>query len=913
MSSRKEYTISKNIGLYDPNGLYNNPLTNQPYQNLYASEITKDTKEPKTYSKLAEIWTDKIVYHNKDQIIESISNNQITLVKAGTGVGKTILVPRIALHAFDYKEKVICTIPKKLPTRNQATFIAECMDVKVGEHVGYLYQGDNTTNKNGVETKLTFTTPGSLISSIVGSDPLLSNYKCIIIDEAHERSVEIDLLLLLIKKACKKRKDLKVIIMSATIDLDKFRNYFPKPTFNFGEIDAGSETSYKINPIWIQRPRDWKVAAIDIIMRLLKKTVKGDIMVFIKAKGDGVQLCDSLNREMSNFRKQFIKKSKSHTKSKSHKKTQLHPNKSHSKSHSQSKKTKKTQKNSKKNSHNNKIIPPEYEINPYCIILDGKTSKKEATLATSENAYKALKDSNGYPYSRKIVITTNVAESSITVDGIVYVIDSGLEYTASYEPSMRVRRLLESDIAQSAVKQRKGRAGRTQMGYCFHLYGENEFKQFEEYPIPSIEKKDITMTILDLLRMADINTVKKLRLFLDEFISPPHEKFISNGLNTLYALGAITEINGNGTLTPMGLALSKFRSLEPNSARSLIASHFYGCSRSVCDIIALSIVADGRIDSIFIKHRPDKKKTKEWNNKEFAKYKNKIKSYEHPNGDYMSLLKVYKMYLSIHSLLKSKEDKSKEDNAKENAKENTSIHEEVILKLMDDDEDAEDDIKSSPSLNKWCREHYVNATKFSKVRKLSSELYRTLQSTLRPYQARKPYRELSKADKHRVSIIEVNEVLDSLDTTDIQHVDDKVDDKVDNTVIETEIREQEGGFIRQINKEEELQKLEPNVKRFIKEDENIMMSLGIGNFINLAKLKKGYKDVYESCFAEKKKLAKITDESFIKGTPQIIMYHELFMSNENSKFLKLNMVNKLPTNVWEKIKKDYGKFIKYCL
>ena len=92
-----------------------------------------------------------------------------------------------------------------------------------------------------------------------------------------------------------------------------------------------------------------------------------------------------------------------------------------------------------------------------------------------------------------------------------------------------------------------------------------------------------------------------------------------------------------------------------------------------------------------------------------------------------------------------------------------------------------------------------------------------------------------------------------------------------------------------------------------------MMALAIGNFVNIAKLKKGSRDIYESCFAEKKKLAKINDKSFITDNPAIIMYHELFMSNINTKFLKLNMVNKLPNNVWEKIKKDYGDFIKYCL
>ena len=876
-------SFSKTIGLYDPNGLYSNPLTNQPYQNLYADEVLSD-KSPKTYINLAKIWSNKIVYHNKDAIIESIANNQITLATAGTGVGKTILVPRMALHAFDYKEKVICTIPKKLPTRENAQFIAQCMDVNLGEQVGYLYQGDNNTNKNGVETKLTFITTGSLISIMVGSDPLLSTYKCVIIDEAHERSVETDLLLLLLKKACMKRRDLKIVIMSATIDLDKFRNYFPKSAYKFGEIDAGSETSYKVSEKWIDRPKDWKIDAIDITMRILKKTSIGDIMIFVKAKGDAVQLCTGIEKAMNDFRKTFKTKSRTHKKSQSTHKSSTH-----------------------KSSTRRQIIPPEYEINPYCAILDGKTPKKDADLATNEHLYKSLRDSKGYPYTRKIVITTNVAESSITVNGIVFIIDAGLEYTASYDPSLRVRKLLESNIAQSAVKQRKGRAGRTQPGYCFHLYNEREYDQFEHYPIPAIEKQDITTNILDLLRMKDANTIKKMRDFLDQFISPPHEKFIINALNTLYALGAITHINnsnsnGEGKITPMGLALCKFRALSPNFARSIIASHFYGCSRSVCDIIALATVADGRLDSIFIKYREDKKKPQEQNKKEFSKHKNIMKSYEHEYGDYMSILNAYRMYMKYAIGMKEKQTDTSLDHPTDTSPDTPSHYPTV----HDDDDETGEDVKSPPSVNKWCKEHYINARKMTLVRKLSGDLYRTLQTTLKPYQANRPFKELSKADKHRLSIVEVNEVLDSLDTSD-------TDINNNSPSINAEMSVQSGGFIRQINKEEELEKLEPNVKRFPKEEDNIMMVLGIGNFVNLAKLKKGFNDVYESCFAEKKQMAKINMDSFIKGNPPIIMYHELFMSNVNTKFLKLNMVNKIPNNVWEKLKQDYGKFIKYCL
>ena len=200
----------------------------------------------------------------------------------------------------------------------------------------------------------------------------------------------------------------------------------------------------------------------------------------------------------------------------------------------------------------------------------------------------------------------------------------------------------------------------------------------------------------------------------------------------------------------------------------------------------------------------------------------------------------------------------------------------------------------------------------SQVKKLSGDLYRTLQTTLRPYQAQKPYKMLSKADKQRLSIIEINEVLDTVDlSTEIPQSHRSYQSTQEQLSLD-EIASQSGGFIRQINKEEELEKLEPNVKRFDKEEDNIMMALAIGNFINLAKIKKGSNDIYESCFAEKKKFAKINDNTFLSGNPNIIMYHELFMSNVNTKFLKLNMVNKLPNNVWEKIKIDYGKFVKYC-
>jgi pre-mRNA-splicing factor ATP-dependent RNA helicase DHX15/PRP43 len=873
---------TKNIGLYDPLGINNNPLTNEPYKNIHQDEILTYRGEsmPRTYANLSKIWTNLMVYNNKDIIIDTIKKHQIILATAGTGVGKTILIPRMALHTFDYKEKIICTVPKRLPTYDNASFVAECLDVKLGEHVGYYYQGANETNRNGIDSKLIFTTTGSLISRMTGNDPLLSDYKCVIIDEAHERSVETDQLLLLLKKLCLKRKDIKVIIMSATIDLDKFRDYYPKPTFNFGEVHAGSELTHPVQEIWIDRPADWKKLAIDITIKLLKKTAEGDIMIFVKSAGDANQICMGLNKAMIDFRKEIIAKhatDKRKTIKKSSRKT--HTSKTH------------TSKTLSKHSRKTKsfIIPPEYSINPICIKLEGTSPKDEQKLATDSHKYKTLKDEKGYPYTRKIVVTTNVAESSLTVDGIVYIIDSGYEYAEAYEPNSRVRSLLENTIAQSAVKQRKGRAGRTRPGVCFHLYSEKEYKTFDAYPIPSIEKKDLTNYILDLMRLPEASTIKKMRSLLDEFISPPHEKFILDSIRTLEALGAITTITDEGKITPMGSAICKFRAIKPTFARSLIASHFYGCSRSMCDIVALATVADGMMEKIFIEFYPDKKKTPAANKQEEQKHRQLIKSYEHPFGDYMTLLKVYKLYL------KQIGENQQLQNIEQPVADNIEAADLIENSMVE-----ADNMQIKPSVKKWCREHYLNAKNLARIRTVSKQLYQTLQLVLRPYKHRNPVKLQNAHEIHEASIIDVNAVMDEVEMEPVP--------KTDN-----EILVQSGGFVRQIEKEEELEKLEKNVRRFDKEEDNLMMSLAIGNFVNLAIKAKGQKDTYISCFANVKKFAKINMDSFIRNNPNIVLYDEIFMISSSSKFLKLNMVNKIPDNVWARIKQNYGKFIKMCI
>lgn len=919
LSILKDKGINTEYGIYNPSGIYNNPLTGEPYKNIYSNIYSTLGGEylSNTYQNLSKNWANKIVYNNKDKIINTIIENQVILLTAGTGVGKTILVPRIALHSFDYKEKIICTIPKRLPTFNTASFVAKCMDVVLGEEVGYYYQGTHQIDKNNKNTKLIFTTTGSLISRMTGDDPLLLDYKCIIVDEAHERSVQTDQLLLLLKKACITRKDLKIIIMSATIDLERLRNYYPNKDFKFGEVDAGSELSYPVKDAWLdKKPLDWKPVAINITLNILEKTISGDIMIFVKSGGDATQFCQLLQREMQNFRNKLKKRQN------------LSSLKSSSKSlHELSLKSSSKLK-----------IPVEYKINPLCIKLESSSKIDEQILATDENKYKTLLDDNGYPYTRKIVVTTNVAESSLTFEGIVFIIDSGYEYTEGYEPSTRVRSLLENMISQSAVKQRKGRAGRTQPGYCFHLYSENEMKHFEKYPKPSIEKTDITNDILDLMRMPNCSNIKELRLLLDEFITPPHKTFISNSLKTLYTLGAITSMKNDGIITPLGFALTKFRAIKVNYAKAIIMGYFLNCARDICDIVALITLADGKIENFFLKFFPDKRKSKEWNKTEEKRYIKVMKNFTHSTGDYLTLYKMYGIYLNNIKKNADKSGKKKQSSKKLEKQEQLNDIEDNLNVINDElDNQEENDNEQIKSVRKWCKFNFINFNNLRRVKLVSKQLYLTVIKLFKTLHAKTQKHNSSTKKTIKKSIKKVNSngkenVRELSNFANVDTVMTEVDGLMPKMSIkhamETEKKMgnlnngmiQIGGYAQNIKHHENLRQIGKNIRRFDNKEDNILYALALGNVINLAigskhlenKLYANMNDIYIPCFAETKKMCKINKDSFITGNNKIIMYDEIFMSVKDQKILKINMVNKLPEHIIAKLKQQYPTFTSFC-
>ena len=190
----------------------------------------------------------------------------------------------------------------------------------------------------------------------------------------------------------------------------------------------------------------------------------------------------------------------------------------------------------------------------------------------------------------------------VWIMGIVYVIDTGLALVNSYSPEEMARTLKDEYISKAAIKQRRGRAGRTQPGECYHLYTEEQYNRFNDYPIPDMQKSDLSNDMIDILRMDEIKNVGDLKKSLNDLISPPEEKFIKSGLMILYGLDIITSMDDDGIGTPLGQAISMFRGLKPTHAKSIISAYFNYCKNEVIDIVSAIIVMDGQMEKLFIKY-----------------------------------------------------------------------------------------------------------------------------------------------------------------------------------------------------------------------------------------------------------------------------------------------------------------------
>ncbi|TRX96790.1 hypothetical protein FHL15_002096 [Xylaria flabelliformis] len=483
------------------------------------------------------------VYAFRDQLIKAVKENQILIVVGETGSGKTTQLTQYLDEAgFTNHGMVGCTQPRRVAAMSVAKRVAEEVGCELGQEVGYTIRFEDKTSPS---TRIKYMTDGMLEREIL-IDPDVSRYSVIMLDEAHERTISTDVLFALLKKTLKRRPDLKVIVTSATLDADKFSEYFNQcPIFTIPGRTFPVEILYSREP-----ESDYLDAALVTIMQIHLTEPSGDILLFLTGQEEIDTSCEILYERMK----------------------ALGPN------------------------------VPELIICPIYSSLPTDIQSRVFEPAP--------------PGARKVVIATNIAETSITIDGIYYVVDPGFVKQNSYDPKLGMDSLIVVPISQAQANQRAGRAGRTGPGKCFRLYTEAAYNS-ELLPTtpPEIQRQNLAHVIL-MLKAMGINDLLHF-----DFMDPPPTNTMLEALETLYALSALDD---EGLLTRLGRKMADFP-MEPALAKVLIYSVDMGCSDEIMTIVAML-----NMPTIF--YRPKEKQTQADQKK--AKFHD-------PHGDHLTLLNVY--------------------------------------------------------------------------------------------------------------------------------------------------------------------------------------------------------------------------------------------------------------------------------
>ncbi|KAG6054566.1 hypothetical protein E4U17_003670 [Claviceps sp. LM77 group G4] len=480
----------------------------------------------------------------RGQIIKAVEENQILIVVGETGSGKTTqLTQYLAEAGFADKGIIGCTQPRRVAAMSVAKRVAEEVGCQLGGEVGYLVRFDDCTSP---ATRIKYMTDGMLQREIL-MDMDLKRYSVIMLDEAHERTIATDVLFALLKKAVKRRPDLKIIVTSATLDADKFSSYFNEcPIFTI------PGRTYPVEILYSREPEsDYLDAALVTVMQIHLTEPKGDILLFLTGKEEIDTACEILYERMK----------------------ALGPS------------------------------VPELLVLPVYAQLPPEMQSRIFDPAP--------------PGARKVVIATNIAETSITIDEIYYVVDPGFVKQNAYDPKLGMDSLVITPVSQAQANQRAGRAGRTGPGKCFRLYTEAAYQsEMLATTIPEIQRQNISHTIL-MLKAMGIND-----LIHFDFMDPPPVNTMLTALEELYALSALDD---EGLLTRLGRKMADFP-MDPSSAKVLLAAVDHDCAEE-----ALSIIAMLSLQGVVF-YRPKEKQTVA---------DQKKSKFHDPHGDHLTLLNVY--------------------------------------------------------------------------------------------------------------------------------------------------------------------------------------------------------------------------------------------------------------------------------
>jgi ATP-dependent helicase HrpA len=457
------------------------------------------------------------VSQRKDDIAEAIKNHQLVIVAGETGSGKTTQLPKICLElGRGITGQIGHTQPRRIAARTVAERIAEELGTQLGDVVGYKVR---FTDRSGDATAVKLMTDGILLTEIA-NDRNLTRYDTLIIDEAHERSLNIDFILGYLRQLLPRRPDLKVIITSATIDPERFAEHFadqrtqqPAPIIEVSGRTYPVEVRYR--PISGQDDKDEdrdQVTAITDAIGELEREGPGDVLVFLSGEQEIRDTADALRGR------------------------------------------------------------PGLDILP----LYGRLSSAEQHRVFEVPANRSIT-------SRRVVLATNVAETSLTVPGIRYVIDPGTARISRYSLRTKVQRLPIEAISQASANQRKGRCGRVADGICIRLYSEEDFESRPEFTDPEIQRTNLASVILQMAaaRLGDVRRFP--------FVDPPDPRAITDGVKLLEELNAVK----NDQLTETGRQMARLP-VDPRIARMIIESGKQGCAREILVIAAALSIQDPR-------------------------------------------------------------------------------------------------------------------------------------------------------------------------------------------------------------------------------------------------------------------------------------------------------------------------------
>jgi pre-mRNA-splicing factor ATP-dependent RNA helicase DHX16 len=489
------------------------------------------------------------IYAYRDEFLAALGEHQILVIVGETGSGKTTQLPQY-LHEAGYTKqgKVGCTQPRRVAAMSVAARVADEMGVKLGNEVGYSIRfEDNTSDK----TVLKYMTDGMLLREFM-TEPDLGSYSAIIIDEAHERGVNTDILLALLKDLARERPDLKVLISSATMNATKFSEYYDDaPIFNI------PGRRYEVAIHYTPQPEaNYLAAAITTVFQIHTTQPRGDILVFLTGQDE----IDAAEQNITEIARKL----------------------------------------------GSRI--PELVICPIYANLPSELQSK-IFEPTPEGA-------------RKVVLATNIAETSLTIDGIVYVIDPGFVKENVYNPATGMSKLVAVPCSRASANQRAGRAGRVSKGYAFRLYTKWAFmNEMEESTTPEIQRVNLNSTVLMLMSLG-INDL----LDFDFLDAPPTETLIG-ALNQLFALQAL---NHKGELTALGRRMSELP-IDVMLSKALLEADKLGCVEEVLSIISIL----GETSALFF--RPKDKKI----HADSARARFTVKE----GGDHLTLLNIWNQWV----------------------------------------------------------------------------------------------------------------------------------------------------------------------------------------------------------------------------------------------------------------------------